>query len=679
MIRNTLSAIVFLFATSLFSQKEVALIMSRDSVALEEVQVTAARYPQSLRLLAVPVQLVTEAQLQLVPTGNLSAALASVPGVQLQSGTFQTLKLTLRGIGSRSQYGTNRTGVYIDDIPLTGGDGTSVFDDLELLFLSRAEITKGSYSAWYGSGMGGSLRFVTRKASDRAFSADAIVTAGSFGLLKLSGMAFSDFKTGRLTAGISRLTGDGFRENSAFSRSSGLLSGEFSNINVLGKISYLLMLSDVHALTPSSVDESTLQNNPPAAASNWLNVKGYKAYQRMLAGMKIDTKLSDTWTNTLLVSTNTYDQYELRPFNILDDRSVSWSAQETLRYTARFINVAAGLEVLGEKYIWQTQANNTEAVLTDAQETRHHLDAFASMELLPSEHLRISLAANINFTEYSLKEHQNPDRPVATGKYTGKGICSPMAGIVYHLSKALSFYGSAGHGFSNPTVEESLSSNGEMNPLLQPEQGWTFDAGVKSWFPSTRISFQGSVYTILLNDLLVTKRPSEDVFYGENAGSSVLKGVELVFRHQPAEWLNYSVSGSVSNNRFKDFIDNSISYTGNQLPGIPQSNVYSDLEIDLPWQLKLNAVFRYSGEQFADDANEVIVKGWKTLDAGVRYDTSVVSRLHLQAQLAVNNLFNEHYASMILINAPSFAGRDPRYYYPALPRNFMLSVRLRWE
>jgi len=678
-MRITLSVVVFLFAASLFSQKEVASTMPRDSVALDEVQVTAARYPQSLRLLAAPVQLVTQAQLQLVPTGDLSLALASVPGVQLQSGTFQTIKLTLRGIGSRSQYSTNRTRVYIDDIPLTGGDGTSVFDDLELSFLSRAEITKGSYSAWYGSGMGGSLRFVTRKSSDRAFSADASVTAGSFGLLKLSGMAFSDFKTGRLTAGISRLTGDGFRENSAFSRSSGLLSGVFSNIKALGKISYLLMLSDVHALTPSSVDESTFQNNPPAAAPNWLSVKGHKAYQRMLAGMKIDTELSENWTNTLLVSTNTYDQYELRPFNILDDHSVSWSAQETLRYTARFINLAAGLEVLGEKYIWQTQANNTEAVLTDAQETRRHLDAFASMELLPSEHLRISLAANINFTEYSLKEHQVPDRPVTTGKYTGKAICSPMAGIVYHLSKALSFYGSAGHGFSNPTVEESLSSNGEMNPLLQPEQGWTFDAGFKSWFPYTRISFQGSVYTIFLNDLLVTKRPSEDVFYGENAGSSVLKGVELVFRHQPAEWLNYSVSGSVSNNRFKDFIDNSISYTDNQLPGIPQSNVYSDLEIDLPWQLKLNAVFRYSGEQFADDANEVIVKGWKTLDAGVRYETSLVRRLHLQAQLAVNNLFNEHYASMILINAPSFAGRDPRYYYPALPRNFVLSVRLRWE
>jgi iron complex outermembrane recepter protein len=75
----------------------------------------------------------------------------------------------------------------------------------------------------------------------------------------------------------------------------------------------------------------------------------------------------------------------------------------------------------------------------------------------------------------------------------------------------------------------------------------------------------------------------------------------------------------------------------------------------------------------------VKVKGWKTMDTGLSYETSLARKLHLQTQLSVNNLFDEHYASMILINAPSFAGRDPRYYYPALPRNLALSVRLRWE
>ena len=677
-MRGILTFLFLLLAITVLSQSEVKTA-TVDSVELNEVQVTAARYPQSLRSLAAPVQIVSSNKLQGISTGDLSSALSSVPGVQLQSGTFQTLKLTLRGIGSRSQYSTNRTHVYIDDIPLTGGDGTSVFDDLELSFLSRAEITKGSYSAWYGSGMGGSLRFVSQKASDKTFSADAGATAGSFGLLKFSGLALSGFKSGKLTVGLSHLSGDGYRQNSSYSRSSALLTGEFSDVKALGKITYLLMLSDVDAFTPSSVDESTFLNNPEAAAANWLNVKGFKAYQRLLAGVKIDTRLSRGWTNTFLLNTNTYDQYELRPFNILDDRSVTFSVQESVRFQTENANVSFGIEALTERYNWQTLTNNTLEVLTDAQENRSHINAFASSEWLLSEKIRISLAANLNFTEYSLTENQVPDRPVTNGNYAGKAILSPMAGVVYQLSDAVSLYGSAGHGFSNPTVEESLNSEGMMNSHLRPEQGWTFDAGAKCWFPELRIFLQGSAYLIALNDLLVTKRPAEDVFYGENAGSSLLKGLEMTFRQQAFDWLNYSISGSVSDNRFSSFSENSISYAGKNLPGIPQSQLYSDMEIILPWQIKFHAAFRYSGKQYANDANQVLVKGWKTFDAGVRYETKQLAKLHLNVQLAVNNLFNEDYASMILINAPSFNGRAPRYYYPALPRNFAFTLRLQWK
>lgn len=677
-MRSVLTFLFLLFAKTVLSQSEVKTA-NADSVELSEVQVTAARYPQSLRSLAAPVQIVSQNKMQRISTGDLSSALASVPGVQVQSGTFQTLKLTLRGIGSRSQYSTNRTRVYIDDIPLTGGDGTSVFDDLELSFLSRAEITKGSYSAWYGSGMGGSLRFVSQKASDKLFSADAGVTAGSFGLLKFSGMTLSGFESGKLTVGLSHLSGDGYRQNSSYSRSSALLTGEFSDVKALGKITYLLMLSDVNAFTPSSVDENTFLNNPQDAAANWLNVKGFKAYQRLLAGVKIDTKLSRAWTNTLLLNTNTYDQYELRPFNILDDRSVTFSVQESVRYQTENVNLSFGIEALTERYNWQTQANNTLEVLTDALETRSHINAFASTEWLASEKIRISLAANLNFTKYSLTENQVSDRPVTNGNYAGKAIFSPMAGVVYQLSEAVSLYGSAGHGFSNPTVEESLNSEGMMNTHLRPEQGWTFDAGAKCWFPEARIYLQGSAYLIALNDLLVTKRPAEDVFYGENAGSSMLKGLEMTFRQQAFDWLNYSISGSVSDNRFSSFSENNISYAGKKLPGIPQSQLYSDMEIILPWQIKFHTAFRYSGMQYADDANQVLVKGWKTLDAGVRYETKLFGKLHLNVQLAVNNLLNEHYASMILINAPSFNGRAPRYYYPALPRNFAFTLRLQWK
>ena len=45
----------------------------------------------------------------------------------------------------------------------------------------------------------------------------------------------------------------------------------------------------------------------------------------------------------------------------------------------------------------------------------------------------------------------------------------------------------------------------------------------------------------------------------------------------------------------------------------------------------------------------------------------------------IRNLFDAHYASMILINAPSFGGQPPRYYYPGTPRYFYLGLRFAFK
>ncbi|MDD3195640.1 MAG: TonB-dependent receptor [Paludibacter sp.] len=678
-MRGFLSVFLLLFFCSLSAQRPESEKELRDSVALGEIQVTAARYRQDLRSLAAPLQVVSSNQLQRASTGDLSAALASLPGVQLQSGTFQTLKLTLRGIGSRSQYGTNRSSVYINDIPLSGGDGTAVFDDLDVSFLSRAEVIKGTYSAWYGSGMGGSIRFITRTPTEKAFSAEAGITAGSSGLRKLNGMAFSNYTSGNLSVGLSHLHGDGYRANSAFSRTSALVSGKQRISTSVGVLSYLLMLSDVHAYTPSSIDYSTYINNPEAAAPNWLGVKGYKAYQRLLTGVKLETGLGANWSNTVLITATGYDQYELRPFNILDDNALSTSLQEVIRYRNPSLSAALGMEIFRESYDWQTRANGTDAVLTDAHETRRHVNVFASGEWMPISTLRFSLAANVNLTQYTLRERKESDLLFRTDQLTGKAIFSPMAGVVYTVTDVVSLYGSVGHGFSTPTVEESLSSDGTMNPGLRPEQGWTLDAGFRAWLPDSRLSVQGSVYTIFLDDLLVTKRPAEDVFYGENAGSAVLKGMELSIGFQPLDRLRFQLSSSLSNNTFKEFEEVDASFSGNHLPGIPRSQFYSSIELELPLQLRLNAVYRYSGRQFADDRNTITVDGWNTIDLGISFTTSLWGKLNMHSHVSVNNLLNEKYASMILINAPSFGGREPRYFYPAQPGNIALRVQLRWE
>jgi iron complex outermembrane receptor protein len=236
-----------------------------------------------------------------------------------------------------------------------------------------------------------------------------------------------------------------------------------------------------------------------------------------------------------------------------------------------------------------------------------------------------------------------------------------------------------GHGFSNPTVEESLNSAGFLNSNLKPEQGWTVDVGTKIIALSNTLFFDASAYYILLHNLLVTKRVSEELFYGENAGTSSLKGLEFQLKYRPSELLQLTTSLNASENKFKSFISDGINYAGKELPGIPSINSHVDLQTRLFKKLQLNALYSYSGRQYLNDANSASTNDWQTLNFRAAYTLTIAKKIELECIAAINNIFDERYASMVLINAPSFGGRAPRYYYPGMPRNvlFTLKVKLR--
>lgn len=643
------------------------------SIQLDEFLVSSYRYNSNMRQVAAPVQIIGTKSIENNDIGDVSAMLNTIPGVNMQSGTFQTTKLTIRGIGSRSPYSTNRTRAYLDDIPLTTGDGTTVIDDVELTFIEKIEVTKGPHSAWYGSGMGGSLRFVTRQAPENDFDAASQFSMGSFGLQKLSANTRMRHASGYVNLGLARISGDGYRQNSDFHRNSMLLSGQLEKNS---RINYVLVYSDVHAQTPSSIDEATFIQSPENAASNWLQVEGYKKYERLLGGFRVETPINPSLKNMLTVSGSMYDQYELRPFNHLDDRAIAFSLQENLMYSHASFTFSAGLEWLHENYFWRILANNSLLEQQKSKELRDQYNAYFSFETKPHPALTVSLAGNLNATTYSIVDLFLADATDYSGDYFNKMIFSPKLGLNYRRHQSMTFYASVGHGFSNPTVEESLNSDGLLNTSLKPEQGWTIDLGTKMIALSNTLFFDASAYYILLHDLLVTKRISEELFFGENAGTTTLKGLEMQLKYRPTAAFQVTASINGSDNRFKTFISDGIDYAGKALPGIPRIYSNIDVQTHLFRNLQLHALYTYSGTQYLNDANSISTNDWQTLNLRAAYAINIAGKFEIQCIAAVNNVFNEHYASMVLINAPAFGGRPPRYYYPGMPRNVLFTVKV---
>lgn len=664
----------FLFPTFHFlAQEPDSSYLISDSVInhrFDDVLVNASRHAVLVKSIPGSVQLLQKKQIQTPELTGIAGILNQVPGVHMQSGGFQTSRLTIRGVGSRNPYGSGRIRAYYEDIPLSSGDGTTVIEDLEPFFIEKAEITKGPNSAWYGSGLGGSVRFFGPNFKNDTFQLFA--HAASFGYWKAGGLASLSWNKAKINMGFSQTEGEGYRENSSFYKRSFLLSGSIGDKHQFG---YLLQYNEVKSLIPSSIDEPTYKNNPEKAAPNWKRVQGYKKYQRFLGGLRFQSKLSDKISNLASISGSISDPYELRPFNILDDNSKSFQVQDQMQIEWSEHLFITGLEWLQEDYRWRILQNVSLAEQQRSKEIRNQWNAFVSWEWKVLEKLNLTTGLNLNQTRYEIIDLFAKDSIDYSGKSKRSSIISPRMGANYSVHRNVNIYASFGHGFSNPTVEESLNSQGFINADLKPEEGWGFDIGVRSYILKRNLWLDVVFYQIQLKELIVTNRVTEEIFSGANAGSAKLQGIELLAHAQLTNRFKLWITYQQSLNKFKDFTSNSLDYSNKHLPGIPSMQLKTDFQYEIFKSFELGLNYSYTGQQFLTDNNNLKVPSWQVLDLRAVYKLNFKHWL-MQIQGGIKNLTGEHYPSMVLINAPSLGGNQPRYYYPGMPRNYYLLLQI---
>ena len=78
------------------------------------------------------------------------------------------------------------------------------------------------------------------------------------------------------------------------------------------------------------------------------------------------------------------------------------------------------------------------------------------------------------------------------------------------------------------------------------------------------------------------------------------------------------------------------------------------------------------------DDNTLFTDAYQLANLAAGYEKSF-NRLSVAFSSGVQNLFDRHYASMILINATAAGNQTPRYYYPGLPRNYKTLLSLKYS
>lgn len=211
------------------SKNSELLTAQRDTTALsgeiDEVTVTAFRTPYNLFNTPAPINLILPVLLETGSALTPVDALNQIPGILMHHATLSTNRLTIRGIGTRSPYATNKIKAYFGEIPLTSGDGETTLEDLENSSIQRVEIIKGPSSSLYGAGLGGTLLFQPRTVRNDFVQHQS--TIASFNTYKNSLSAGIHKQNLNIYILGSILNSQGYRENNSTNRSNIMLHSEY--------------------------------------------------------------------------------------------------------------------------------------------------------------------------------------------------------------------------------------------------------------------------------------------------------------------------------------------------------------------------------------------------------------------------------------------------------------------
>ena len=659
----------------------VAQIANQDTTIindpLEEITVTAFRSPYNVFNTPAPINLILSGQLENGDALTPVEALNQVPGVLMHHGTLNTNRLTIRGIGSRTPYGTNKIKAYFGEIPLTSGDGETTLEDLENSAIQRVEIIKGPSSSLYGAGLAGVILFHPKTVVKDFVQNQS--TVASFGTIKNTLSAGVDAGKLKVFTLGSFLNSNGYRDNNTTKRGNLFLNNtyEFSKSTSL---QVLINGTTMKAYIPSSLDKEAFDTSPESAAANWLAIKGYEQYSNAQFGISLNRFTIKDGKISVSVVGGIEKLEERRPFNFLDESSdyIAWraEAQKILKLRNVRMVITSGLEMFRENFDWSTSDNNSGTLQSDNNEKRQYENLFLQMESSFNNKFFLSVGINGNLTRfyYSDRFLSNGDQ---SGKHNYKPVLSPRVGFNFLLSEGHSVFGNISHGFSTPTFEETLLPEGEINSDIKPESGWSYEIGFRSQIDN-RFQVSASYYRIYIQNLLVARRTGEDVYIGVNAGRSVHPGLEAEINWKTIQIRDFTLlrlqaNATFSDYHFDDFIDQDNNYSGNLLPGTAKTQYLFSAYLSPLKNLSLHGWYRYTGEMPLNDANT----GYS--------DAFGISNLELQLNLrkgrtrfnikgGIQNVFDVHYASMLAVNAPSFYGNAPRYYYPGNPRNYYFTL-----
>jgi len=651
--------------------KDLKIELTHKGFILDDIVINSNFYSKKLKDNNTSTSIIDDIEFRKNEGEFLINSLNQVTGIYSHSAGYNTNRITIRGMGSRSPYSTNKIKSYLNNIPLSNGVGETTIEDFGIEILDQIEINKGPNSSIYGSGLGGNIVLKTSKSFEKTVKIKSIFK--SFNTYQNSISVSKKINKINLLLNFEKIKSDGFRDNNTYDNNRIFASVNYE-INDDYVIDFIHFYNSAEALIPSSLSLESFIDNPSSAAFSWRNVEGGEDYNRSLTGLTFNSK-KNKYTSSTTFFYKTFNNDENRPFNYLIEDSDSFGFRHIGKFPLNSFDFSYGLEYSGENYIfstWDEYGSMDQSIISQQTQDRKNYNYFLQVDKsFKNSFLTFGIGSNkINFDWVDETESTSLN-------YNTKTIISPRLSYNHNLDN-ISIFGNISHGFSSPNIDETLDENGIVNPDIKPETGWNYELGLIGSTNDNSLSYNLNLYYMDIKNLLVAQRTSFDTFTGVNAGRTTHPGLEATINFPLLRSQNLTITSSSNFSKywyiFKDFNNRGTDYSQNKLTGVPTHTTFSKIKFDLKNYLA-QISFQNVGKIPMNDSNELFTDSYSVIDLKLSKLYSL-KNLGINISTGVNNLFDKRYASGIVINARGFGGRDPRFYYPGLPRNYFISLSL---
>jgi iron complex outermembrane receptor protein len=636
-------------------------------VALEAPKLKTSRFkmPSSISSLnLIPLQ---GFQQQL----SLQEYLRAVPGLfSLNSNNYaQDLRLSIRGFGSRAAFGIRGVKLIVDGIPETTPDGQGQVDNLPLGILRQLEVLRGPSASLYGNAAGGVVYLNTLD----SLQGETIIFRATMGSYAYQNYQLTTQIGGKKTTALvhlNRTTTDGFRKFSGLEQN--IFNAKIKHeLSSRSRVSFQMNYTNSpKAEDPGGLKLEETEVDFMQARGRNVEYNTFEKIDQFKIGFRWEQQWGSHWDLDSYAFYSFRDFYGKLPFEnggIIDlfrnyyglgTRLTYKETQEQFTHRWQLGIENSSQRDQRERFL-NLKGNQGDSVFS--QEERFGNFGVSLLDELQWE--KVLIRTGLRYDYQTLGVNTDTDNQ----EYT---VLNPSIGLSYAIAKNQRVFVNFSTSFETPTLSElSANPSGEegLNLDLNPSKAINYELGWKcqtalAYFEATSFYIQSS------NEILpyeLEDFPGRS-FY-RNVGATIRYGLELAATLQ---WNQWAFQASLTQAQYQfDQENEADGLDGKSLPGIPNSQLFFQLDYtsQADWKWVLSG--EHIGSFYADNTNSVEIKNFQKVQFQAQKTVSL-SWSEFDFFAGINNLLNTTYFDNIRLNA--FGGR---FYEPAPGRNFYLGTR----